>query len=151
MAQEHERIGISRRSLTTASVEFVIVGGASLIFIFWIAPRYIASGSNLGLAPDMLPIACAIAIGTIATVQFVRAVFVPARADSKRRSSALVLGLIVAAVTSCLVIDAFGLIAGGAVMTGSGALLLGERRLLALLAMTAGGASVMFLVVWSGL
>jgi hypothetical protein len=146
----------SRRSaLMRAAIELSVVGGACLVFLRWIAPNYIAAGTNLGLPPAMLPTSCAVAIGLLAMVQFGCAVFMrdgrSGRDEVAQGNAAIVAGLIAAAIGASVLIDYAGLVVAGGAMTGLASILLGQRRVVVVAVMALAGAGVMLLVAWSGL
>lgn len=136
-----------------AAIEFAIVGGGALVFLFWIIPVYIGGGSNLGLAPAMLPTVCVTVIGCLAGLQFLFSFFGRdgVREAQQRGHPRLAVALVGATVGSALLIGIADLAVAGAVLVTAAALLLGERNPIKLAALAGAGAGIMLLVKWSGL
>ena len=145
-------IGRRKSLIARAALELSVVGGGALIFVFWIIPSSIASGSNLGLAPAMLPTACAVAIAILAGIQFVLSSLrrFPDGAKSSPGKPLLAVSLAAVTIMAALLIDT-SLLLSGAVLVGFVSAVLGERHPLRIGAISASAGGVMLAVQWSGL
>lgn len=134
-------------------LEFVIVGGASLLAITYLIPSQTSASDNWGLSPRMVPTVCAAVIGGLAAINLVVGLLRPPAADEDAPGAGFwsVVAVIVSALVGVMIIDAAGLVAGGTVMVPLVSLSIGERSPLRLVGLTAGAALLLYLVVWSGL
>lgn len=139
-------------------VELVIVGGASLLAIFWIIPGQTVAAEAFGLSPAMMPLTCATAIAVLALLQcIVRLVrrrkqpVAAGGAGGGRPSMIHSLPILAAAVVGTMVLARFGLLAGGVVLALLVSLAIGERRLWRNVALCGAVAAVMLLVDLSGI
>lgn len=140
-----------------ALVELAVVGGASLLAIFWIIPSQTAPASAFGLSPSMLPITCATVIAILALLQCVASLLRrPAtpdvdRAAGERPTMIHALLIVAAALVGAFVLARFGILAGGVVLALLVSLSIGERRLLRNMVLCCAVAAVMLLVDLSGI
>jgi len=138
-------------------VELAVVGGISLLAIFWIIPSQTAPASAFGLSPSMVPVTCATAIAALALLQCVVTLIRrivkphPARAAADQPSMIHALLIMGAAVVGTAVLGHFGLVAGGIVLAALVSLSIGERRLVHNIMLCCAVAAVMVLVDLSGL
>ncbi|MBY8977928.1 hypothetical protein KHP62_19105 [Rhodobacteraceae bacterium NNCM2] len=144
--------GRSRKHFSRDLVEFLIVGGASLLAIFYIIPAQTVSAPTFGLSATMLPMVCAAAIGLLAAVKFVLSILVGS--DSAPVGVAglgTVVAIFASTVIGIVAIDHIGLIAGGTLLVVLTSLAVGMRHPAELVKMAVGGAGLLFLIDWSGL
>jgi len=140
-----------------ALAELAVVGGASLLAIFWIIPSQTAPASAFGLSPSMMPITCATVIALLALLQFVVQVLrrrpgpQAEMAPGERSNMIHSLLIVVAAAVGTLVLARFGLVAGGVVLALLVSLAIGEQRLWHNVALCCAAAAVMLLVDLSGI
>lgn len=157
-----DRIGRGERDqrspkLLHALVELAVVGGLSLLAIFWIIPSQTAPASVFGLSPSMMPMICAAAIAVLALLQCVaallRRVAIPDadRTAGGRPSMIHAFLIVAAALVGTFVLARFGLLAGGIVLAALVSFSIGERRLLHNVVLCCAVAAVMLLVDLSGL
>lgn len=158
-SEDNERGGRNWRSPESfqALAELAVVGGASLLAIFWIIPSQTAPASAFGLSPSMMPIACATVIALLALLQCIvlllRRGTAPQadRTAGKRPNMIPSLLIVTAAVVGTLVLAQFGLLAGGVVLALLVSLAIGERRLRRNVVLCSAVAAVMLLVDLSGI
>lgn len=140
-----------------ALAELALVGGASLLAIFWIIPSQTAPASAFGLSPSMMPITCATVIAILALLQCLvllfrrRAAPQADREDGERTNMFHSLLIVVAAAVGTLVLANFGLVAGGVVLALLVSLAIGERRFWRHVVLCCAAAAVMLLVDLSGI
>jgi hypothetical protein len=140
-----------------ALAELAVVGGMSLLAIFWIIPNETAEASVFGLSPSMLPMTCAVAIAMLALLQFgatlLRRFAKPGadRSAGERPSMIHVFLIVAAAMVGTFVLARFGLLAGGVVIAALVSLSIGERRLVHNVVLCCAVAAVMLLIDLSGL
>ena len=123
-----------------------------MIAIYVVIPNQTSPSGEIGLSPDLLPTACAVAIALLALIQFVLKL-VRGSAEPKAEPSALdvSLKLIAATVIGAVVVRVFGWELGGATLTMLTSLVLGERRPMRLALSATGAALFLFAVGWSGI
>lgn len=136
-------------------VEFIVVGGFSLAMIFWVIPaQTMATGSELSLSPQMIPVTCSAAIGLIALGRFLLSL--------RKKSDHLVeaseplpifyaLGLFAITLAGVITAEHFGWVAGGVLQTILAVLFLGERRPAVLICLPVGAAIVLYLIGKTGI
>ncbi|MGF1595204.1 MAG: hypothetical protein ACFCUW_18135 [Kiloniellaceae bacterium] len=140
-----------------ALVELALVGGASLVAIFWIIPSQTVPASAFGLSPSMLPIACAIAIAILALLQCVGSLLRRSatpdadRAAGERPTMIHALVIVAAALVGTFVLAQFGILASGVVLALLVSISIGERRLLRNAMLCCAVAVVMLLIDLSGI
>lgn len=140
-----------------ALVELAVVGGASLLAIFWIIPSQTAPASTFGLSPSMLPITCATVIAILALLHCIASLLRrPATPDVDRAAGerpTMTHALLIVAVTlvGAFVLARFGILAGGVVLALLVSLSVGERRLWRNVVLCCAVAAVMLLVDLSGI
>ncbi|MGD1878778.1 MAG: hypothetical protein ACFB13_14925 [Kiloniellaceae bacterium] len=143
--------------LLQALAELAVVGGGSLIAIFWVIPNQTASASAYGMSPSMMPIACATAIGLLAVFQFLASLLRrPAasgagKTEGKRPGMTAAVLLVLVTCIGAYVLSRFGLVVGGIAVTVLVSLVIGEFRLLRTGALCCAVAGVMLLIDLSGL
>lgn len=138
-------------SFFRAVVEFAVVAGLSLIFIFVLIPAGTSQGGEIGLPPDLLPKVTAGAIGLLALMQFVISCLRPKPETEAAPAVGHVLPLIGATVAGVLAVRFVGWEAGGALLALLALLALHERAPKRLLAVPAIVAAVLFAVGEMGL
>ncbi len=139
------------RTLLRAGIELAVVGGASLLAIFWVIPSQTTPGENFGLSPTMVPIVCATAIGLLALLQFAAGILRRAAPQPGGGGFAVAGAVALAAIIGVAVIGAAGLIWGGPLIAGLVSLGIGERRPVVLGAIVGGAAAIILFVEWSGI
>lgn len=138
--------------------ELIIVGGASLLAIFWIIPSQTASAEAFGLSPSMMPLTCATAIALLALLQWIVRLVRPQERPrptgsmgTERPNMVHAFLIAAAAVVGTVVLAKFGLLAGGVVLALLVSLAIGERRIWRNAALCGAVAAVMLLVDLSGI
>lgn len=134
-------------------VEFSIVAGACLYFIFYLIPAQTSDGANFGLSPRMVPIVCCALIGILATVSLLASLFGKPTTEAAPVNDGLgTVGLLIgASLLGVTVVHWFGLIAGGIVLVALASWVIGERRWLQIAMLSAAAGLLMFAVKWLGL
>lgn len=134
-------------------VEFAIVAGTSLYFIFYLIPSQTSDGANFGLSPRMVPVVCSVLIAGLATVSLLVSLFGKSNTQASPASNGLatVILLIGASLIGVTIVHWFGLIAGGVVLVGLASLIIGERRWMHIAMLSAAAGLLLFVVKWSGL
>ena len=134
-------------------VEFAIVAGTSLYFIFYLIPSQTSDGANFGLSPRMVPIVCSVLIAGLATVSLLASLCGRSKAQALPSSDGLVtvILLIGASVIGVTAVHWFGLITGGVVLVALASWVIGERRWTHIAMLSAAAGLLLFIVQWSGL
>ncbi len=134
-------------------VEFSIVAGACLYFIFYLIPAQTSDGANFGLSPRMVPVVCCVLIGMLATVSLLVSLFGKSTDEAGPVNDGLgTVGLLIAAcLLGVAVVHWFGLIAGGMLLVALASWIIGERRWLQIAMLSAAAGLLLFTVKWLGL
>lgn len=134
-----------------AAFELTVVGGSSLLAIFWIIPAQTVAGDNFGLSPTMVPIVCAAAIGGLSVLQFVVGLFNTINRPSSENGFGTAGLIIVSALLGTAVVGEYGLIIGGMSIVGLLSLSIGVRDWKKLSFMVIAAGALMYFVKISGL
>lgn len=138
--------------LRKALGELVVVGGASLVMIFWIIPAQTSAGGELGLSPQLVPTVCSAAIGLLTLFRFITMlVAAPTSEPNDDAPIRYALSIIAATVAGITAIAYLGWAVGGGILSLLVVLVLGERRPLMLVAMPVLVAILLFLVQKTGI
>ncbi|MBN7776422.1 tripartite tricarboxylate transporter TctB family protein [Nitratireductor aquimarinus] len=138
--------------LRKALGELIVVGGASLVMIFWIIPAQTSSGGELGLSPQLVPTVCSIVIGLLTLFRFIATLIstpVPEPGDDAPIHYAL--SMIAATVAGIAAIAYLGWVIGGAILALLVLLVLAERRPLMLVGLPVSIAVLLFLIQKTGI
>jgi len=128
-----------------------VVGGISLLAIFWIIPSQTVAGENFGLSPTMVPIVRASTIGILALTQFATDVCRRASRPGRPGGVGVPAAVVLSAVVGIATIGFAGLVWGGTLLAGLVSVSIGERRPLVLTTIAAAAAALMIFVEQSGL
>ncbi|MDV6227261.1 hypothetical protein R2G56_13265 [Nitratireductor aquimarinus] len=132
--------------------ELIVVGGASLVMIFWIIPAQTSSGGELGLSPQLVPTVCSIAIGLLTLFRFiVTLISTPAPEPGDDAPIHYALSMIAVTVAGIAAIAYLGWVIGGAILALLVLLVLAERRPFMLVGLPVSIAVLLFLIQKTGI
>ena len=134
-----------------AFFELMIVGGLSLVTLFWIIPSQTEPSDNFGLSPSMVPTVCVVSIAVLAILQFFSSFLKTEETDKRQQGLGIPSAIVASTIIGTILIDTVGLVTGGAVVAGLIAIVIGERRIPNLVTIMVSAVFLLLFVEWSGL